>query len=162
MKVCLPVKSDLGIESLIFAHFAKAPCYVLFDSETKEVSSIVNEKKQHEHGDCNPLTSFTDTTPDIIIVAGIGSGALSKLHDAGIRVFKAEGTTVKDNLEVLTSKGLREFNAEETCSGHKHGETHSCHGHDDTHEHKHDHEHGKSDCCGGSHANNHSKGGCCH
>ena len=167
MKVCLPVKSDLGIESLIFGHFGKAPYYMLFDSETNEFSSVANDRKQHEHGDCNPLSSFENAKPDIVVVGGIGGGALNKLYDAGIRVFKAEGKTVKDNLNVLTSKGLLEFNADATCGGHKDGEDHSCHGHESKQESKpepeHHHHHDESGCCGGGgHAHNHGDGGCCH
>ncbi len=167
MKVCLPVKSDLGIESPIFNHFGKAPCYILFDSETNEFSSVVNDKEQHKQGDCNPLSPFENAKPDIVVAGGIGGGALSKLINAGIRVFKAEGETVKDNLNVLTSKGLLEFSADITCEGHKEGESHGCHGKEAERksepEPQHQQDHHGSGCCGrGDHTHKHGTEGCCH
>ncbi len=121
MKICIPVEVDNGAESVVFGHFGSAPCFILYDSDTDQVMSLGNKNQKHEHGHCNPLMSFDENTPDIVVVGGIGGGALQKLNLAGIRVFRAEGGTVKENIEILKAKGLVEFTMQHTCGGHGHG-----------------------------------------
>jgi predicted Fe-Mo cluster-binding NifX family protein len=119
----MPVKSDQGVDSLVYDHFGSAPCFIVVDAETNQIQTIPNKNEDHEHGDCQPLMSFQDTIPDIVVVGGIGGGALTKLNHAGVRVFKSEGLTVKENIELLTTKGLIEFTSQHTCHGHSHGES---------------------------------------
>lgn len=122
MKICMPVAADQGFESEVFDHFGSAPCFVVVDVETNEIRTILNKNIEHEHGNCNPLQSFQDSVPEIVVVGGIGGGALMKLNRAGVRVFRSEGQTVKDNIALLTTKGLVEFTPQHTCQGHSHGE----------------------------------------
>lgn len=151
MKVCMPVKADQGLESLVYGHFGSAPFYVVFDSESNQVQSVVNTHKQHEHGGCDPLEPFSEHKPDVVVVGGIGKGALGQLHKAGVKVFKAEGKTVQENINVFSTKGLPEFDQNHTCQGHHHH--HEKHHHED-HEHQH---RGGCGCSGGD-----DKGGCHH
>ena len=128
MKVCLPVKSDNGLQSIVFNHFGSAPYYAIFDSETEEITAVGNahSKNRHEHGQCNPLKAFAAFEPEIVVVGAIGKGALEKLRAAGVKVFKAEGETVQENINLITSQGLAEYAFSGCCHGHHHGEGHQC------------------------------------
>lgn len=145
MKVCMPVQSDQGPESQVSGHFGSAPCFLIFDSDTLEFKSIENANQQHAHGQCNPLERFKTIKPDIVVVDGIGAGAFSKLQNAGIRVFKAEGKTVQENIDHLTTRGLMAFSADHSCAGHDH-------------ENGHHHHHPDGSGCHG----HHTEGECCH
>ncbi|MBU2646070.1 NifB/NifX family molybdenum-iron cluster-binding protein [bacterium] len=120
MRICMPVENNEGLESVIFGHFGSAPGFMIYDTETKELNSVLNKNEHHEHGSCNPLMSFADIKLDFLVVAGIGGGALMKLNQAGIRVFQAAGRTIQENLDVLDRQGLPEFTMQHTCQGHGH------------------------------------------
>ncbi len=122
MKICMPIEAENGLDSIVFGHFGSAPGFIMFDAETEETQVIDNNDKVHEHGACNPLSSFEQMTPDIVVVGGIGAGALVKLNQAGIKVFQASGETVRQNINELKTKGLPEFTLQSTCQGHSHGE----------------------------------------
>jgi len=47
MKICFPVKEDKGLSSTIFGHFGSAPMFLVVDSESGEVTPLINEDKDH-------------------------------------------------------------------------------------------------------------------
>ena len=117
----MPIEDNQGLDSVLFGHFGSAPGFLVYDTDTAELQPVDNQNEHHEHGSCNPLLSFSNVQLDFVVVSGIGGGALMKLNQAGIRVFQAAGKTIKENIEVLTSKGLAEFTLEHSCQGHGHG-----------------------------------------
>ena len=121
MKVCFPVQNDKGIDSKVFNHFGTAPVFIVFDTDTQDISAITNNDQHHAHGACNPIKALGDRMVDAIVVGGIGGGALSRLNQLGIRVFRSEAATIKDNIEMLQSQQLSEYMPQHTCSGHSHG-----------------------------------------
>ena len=152
MRVCVPVEENNALESEVYGHFGSAPAFMLFNAESESISWVENINKKHEHGKCNPLESFGNEVPEIVIVKGIGGGALGKLLAAGVKVYQAEADTLKENIDILTTKGLRNFNPDGTCGSHahKHEMSGGC-----GHHHHHDHSKGCN--------HHHGEGGsCCH
>ncbi len=84
MKICFPVESDKGLDSDVFGHFGSAPIFVAFDTLTKSIDTISNQDLGHAHGMCNPLKALDGKMVDVIIVGGIGAGAINKLNGMGI------------------------------------------------------------------------------
>lgn len=123
MKVCMPVGDDQGLESIIHGHFGSAPGFMLYDTDSGELTAVSNKNEHHEGG-CNPMASFAGIDMDFLVVSGIGGGALMKLNQAGIRVFQATGPTIKDNIDAITTRGLPEFTMQHTCQGHGGGCAH--------------------------------------
>ncbi len=121
MKVCFPVLKAEGMESIVYGHFGSAKAFVVVDTETKSVATIKNKDEHHAHGMCNPLRAFDGNKIDVIVVEGIGAGALMKLKNSGIRVYRALTQSVKENIELLIGKQLPEFSMNRTCAGHKGG-----------------------------------------
>jgi predicted Fe-Mo cluster-binding NifX family protein len=124
MKIAFPVQSDRGLESSVYGHFGSAPFFMVFDSSDKALEAIGNNDAHHIHGQCQPLKALGGTEVDMVVVGGIGAGALMKLQNQGIRVFRAVEGSVKDNLELLESGRLPEFASHMTCGGHQDG--HGC------------------------------------
>jgi predicted Fe-Mo cluster-binding NifX family protein len=55
---------------------------------------------------------------DAIVVGGIGAGALNKLQQLGIDVYRAQKRTVRDNLELFKAQALVRMSVQHTCAGH--------------------------------------------
>ncbi len=125
MKIAFPVEENIGLESPVYGHFGSAPLFVVLDSTSGDFQALGNTDAHHIHGQCQPIKALGGTPVDLVVVGGIGAGALIKLQGLGIRVFRAVEGSVKDNLELLNSGKLPEFAADMTCAGHHGG--HGCH-----------------------------------
>lgn len=55
---------------------------------------------------------------DVILVGGIGAGALMKLNHQGIRVYNVTNETALKNIELLKNSQLEEFSVENSCNHH--------------------------------------------
>lgn len=118
MKLCFPVKEIADLESNVYGHFGSAPAFIVFDSDTKEITAINNADRHHAHGMCNPVGALEGHRVDAVVVGGIGGGDLMKLNRAGISVYKTIGKTVRENIELITSKQLLKFQPEHVCGSH--------------------------------------------
>lgn len=65
---------------------------------------------------CQPIKALAGNVVDAVIVGGIGQGAIAKLNSMGIKVYKAQGETIKDNLQLYKENKLQEFSRNHTCS----------------------------------------------
>ncbi|NTU42469.1 MAG: diguanylate cyclase [Nitrospirales bacterium] len=118
MNICFPIVADNGLESEVYNHFGSAPSFVVVDSETGDFSRVINSDAHHAHGSCSPMKALNGHSVDAVVVGGIGGGALNKLKQAGIRVYKTQGVTVSQNVELFSAGSLREFSLLQTCGGH--------------------------------------------
>jgi predicted Fe-Mo cluster-binding NifX family protein len=121
MKVCFPVSKVEGLESEVYGHFGSAPAFILVDTTNDNVTTINNGDQHHEHGMCNPVKALNNQHVDVLVVAGIGAGALTKLNQQGIKVFRAQAQKVKENIKLLKDHILTEFTMQHTCAGHGQG-----------------------------------------
>ena len=124
MKLCIPVESAEGIDSIVCSHFGSAPVFMIYDTDTSEIKSIDNNNQHHGHGGCQPLKALNNETIDAIIVGGIGAGAIMKLNAAGIKVFQANMSTVKQNVDLLKANSLNELSPNNSCQHHHNGCSH--------------------------------------
>jgi len=118
MKLCFPVEMDQGLESKVYNHFGSAPLFLVVDTTSDTVTPIYNRDEHHAHGACNPIMALNGQKVDAIIVGGIGAGALSRLNQSGIKVFKTAGSTIKENLALLKTHSIVELTLQHTCAGH--------------------------------------------
>ncbi len=121
MQICFPVEVDKGLESEVFGHFGSAPFFVVFDTQAKSVHTINNQDLGHVHGMCNPLKALNGKKVDAIVVGGIGAGAINKLNEMGIKVFKALNGSVEENLGFFETSTLTEMTVKQACGGHEGG-----------------------------------------
>jgi predicted Fe-Mo cluster-binding NifX family protein len=110
-----------GVDSEVFGHFGSAPAFVIVDTEGGETLTVTNSDMDHEHGGCNPVTALGGHEVACVVVGGIGAGALGKLTNRGIVVYKAASRTVRENLELLRAGGLERFAPSFVCMGHGSG-----------------------------------------
>jgi predicted Fe-Mo cluster-binding NifX family protein len=124
MKVCIPVTHNDGLKSPVCAHFGAAPVFLVVDTESGDCRAIANRNQHHAHGMCQPLAVLAGEAMDAIAVGGIGMGALSKLQDAGLRVYLAEQPTVEATVAALKSGALPEVDPARACGHHGQGHGH--------------------------------------
>ena len=123
MKIAFPVQEERGMDSPVYGHFGSAPCFIIVDSDTGTFESTDNPDKQHPHGQCQPLKGLSGHTVDMVVVGGIGAGALQKLSAAGIKIYRAVEGSVSENFNLMQSGLLTLFTLDQTCAGHGPGET---------------------------------------
>ncbi len=130
MKICFPVQNDQGMDSAVYNHFGSAPVFVVVDTHANTITAIANNDQHHAHGACNPMKALDNQEVDMVIVGGIGAGALIKLNQLGITVHKSQAPTIRENLALHAAKNLPEMTTRGCCGGH---------GHDHSHGHNHGH-----------------------
>ncbi len=118
MRIGFPVAKADGLESEVYGHFGSAPVFVVFETENGDIKMITNKDQHHAHGFCSPMKALDNEKVDAIVVGGIGAGALSKLNQLGIKVFRASAPTIKENVELFRSSSLPEFTMQQCCGGH--------------------------------------------
>ena len=121
MKICFPVQKDEGLDSAVYNHFGSAPIFVVLDMVTNAVSAINNRDLHHSHGACNPMKALDNQKVDAIVVGGIGAGALTRLNQMGISVYRSQGETIRENITLLAAKNLSLLTLQGSCGGHSHG-----------------------------------------
>ena len=55
---------------------------------------------------------------DVVVVGGIGAGAIRGLNSRGIKVYGAVARTVKENLDLFKNSSLPELTMQHACGGH--------------------------------------------
>jgi len=121
VKIGFAVRSNEGIDSKVYDHFGSAPAFIIVDIEGKEVVTVNNRDLHHAHGACNPVMALDGKSVDAMVVGGIGARALMKLNALGIRVYRAGGATVNENLALLRANKLQELSVQNACTAHEGG-----------------------------------------
>lgn len=120
MKIAFPVTENNGLESKVYSHFGTAPFFIFVDLDTDTVSTFDNPDQDHQHGACNPMSALGGRKVDGVVVGGIGGGALKKLNNDGITVYRAVEGNVAENVRLIKAGSLPVFTPDQVC-GHHHG-----------------------------------------
>lgn len=162
MKLCIPVRSPDGLESIIEAHLPKAEHLLLFNTETRQHEQI-SLRNQRPGGDGK-------IRMDAVLCGSIDRITLRNLIARGIRVYGTEAPVVA---QAIAQYENGELNAAVMAAGGCHGGTHGhagggcCSGHgngqvnhtESSDEHP-PHCHSEGGGCSG-HSHGHEAGGCC-
>jgi predicted Fe-Mo cluster-binding NifX family protein len=118
MKICVPVMTDKGLKSEVCAHFGSAPMFLVVDSDSKTSEAVPNTNEHHAHGMCNPLGAIQGRGIQVLIVGGIGAGAVQKLRMASIEVFRTDLTTVEEAISAYEAGQLQPVSLQNACAHH--------------------------------------------
>jgi predicted Fe-Mo cluster-binding NifX family protein len=121
MKIGIPVMSNnASYENTICDHFGSAPFFAVVDITTDTVKIVDNRNAHHQHGMCNPLAALATENISAVVVRGIGAGAVNKLKDSSVLVFRAAAQSVKTAIDDFKAKRLEAMTVEGACAGHHH------------------------------------------
>ena len=84
------LRQNEGLESAVFNHFGSALAFIAVDTASDTMASIANRDQHHVHGARNPLKVLDNEQIDAVVVGGIGAGALFRIGQAGIKVYRAQ------------------------------------------------------------------------
>lgn len=118
MKICVPTTGDKGLEERAYGHFGSAPYFTLVDLETAQVEVVANKNEHHSHGSCHPMASLLGKDVDAVVVGGMGRRAIEILNAEKIKVYKADGETVRGLVQAYKEGKLVEVSPEIACTGH--------------------------------------------
>lgn len=108
MLICFPVDSDQKGQSVLFEHFAAAPVFVTYDTETEEYGQISNNEAKLSAGSRNASEAIKEAGVDVVIASGMGDGAINRLNTLGIKVYWAQSGMVEFDLKLFQSGKLPE------------------------------------------------------
>ena len=117
MKICQPVEKEQGIDNVLHGHFRSAPRFVIVDTATHEAQTFGNTYEDDDHDITKPLDSFSDIHVDVAIVGGLARCDLQKLHQYGIKVFRASSHTLEANIDAFEKGELTELTMGNTHRG---------------------------------------------
>jgi predicted Fe-Mo cluster-binding NifX family protein len=127
MRICVPTRESEGLESDVYGHFGSAPYFLVYDTDSDKHQVLDNTGRVHEHGRCNPLAVFARTPIDVLLTVGIGTGALLRLNEAGIKAFRcAPEGSASAAIRGFQGGTLPEISPQEGCG--QHGDQHHAHG----------------------------------
>lgn len=118
MRICIPTETNKGKEAQVFAHFGSAPFFTIYDTDKDGVEIITNANQHHAHGMCQPMAALAGKGVNAVVTGGAGSGAIQKLNQAGIKVYRAPSGTVADVATQFAKGGLEEISAQNACTHH--------------------------------------------
>ncbi len=118
MKLCVPAMDKQGLKSAVSPHFGSAPYFIIVDTESGAVDEVPNHNQHHSHGLCHPWALLQGRGIGSLVCSGIGAGALGRMRQAGIRVFRAEGGTVGELVENYKNGRLKEMAPDGACVRH--------------------------------------------
>lgn len=120
MKIAFPIVENKGLDSDVHGHFGTAPFFILVDLDTDAVETFENPDPDHQQDTCNPMANLGGRQVDGVVVGGIGGGALKKLNNGGVTVYRAIEGTVGENARMIKAGNLPVFEPGQVC-GHHHG-----------------------------------------
>jgi len=123
MRIGIPAAGTRGREETVHGHFGGAPYFAIVDTSDGSVRSVANGNPDHAHGQCNPMATLAGEHVDALIVQGIGAGAIGRLQQMGITVYRSMATTVGAAVGELTAGSLPKVGPMGSCQephGHQH------------------------------------------
>lgn len=118
MLACIPTLGGAGLDDAVSDHFGSAPFFVLFDTDSGQLSVVENLNAHHSHGTCHPMTALSRHRIGAVICRGMGRRAVETMNAQNIRIYRTRARTVADVVEEIRTGQLREMTAREACAGH--------------------------------------------
>ena len=118
MKICIPTETNKGKDAIVFDHFGSAPFFTIYDTDNGSVEIITNANQHHAHGMCQPMEALGGKGVNAVVTGGAGAGAIQKLNQGGIKVYRAIPGTVADVATQFASGKLEEILVNNACAHH--------------------------------------------
>jgi predicted Fe-Mo cluster-binding NifX family protein len=99
MRIAIPVDEDKGMDSVVSHHMGHAKVFLVYDSETKELSRVpIGEDKP---GMCVPVNVLENEGIECVFLFEAGQRAIMKMQALAIKVVTGDCKTVRDVTESL-------------------------------------------------------------
>lgn len=106
MRIAIPV-DEKNIDSSICVSFGRTPYFLIYDTDTKKSEFFDNGAAKSTGGaGIKAAQILVDKKADIIITPRCGENAANVLKSAEIKIFKSNGSSIKDNIDAYVSGNL--------------------------------------------------------
>jgi len=106
MKITLPV-NEKSLEGSVCQAFARAPYFLIFDTETNERMFMKNDAAESQGGAGPKAAQFiVDQKTDALLVPRCGGNAADVLYAADIDIYKVKNISVIENIETFIAGKL--------------------------------------------------------
>ena len=95
-----------NLENAVAKRFGHANYLVVYNTETKNYESFVNNNEGHNHDN---LREYLDKGVRVFIVGNIGPNAFDILKSAGSRIYLARKIKIVQAIELYNKGGLQEL-----------------------------------------------------
>ena len=118
MRICIPVKTNEGLNAHVNEHFGSAPYFLIYDTQQDTFEVIGNEDSHHVHGSCHPLKVLQGRQIDSVVCRGMGARAVERLNNGGIRAYISDVDTAEEAVDRCKQGKLEELTLENCCTDH--------------------------------------------
>ena len=109
MKIIIPVNEE-NENTEISQSFGRAPFYMIYDTETKKTSTMINPATESPSGaGIKAAQTIVDSGAKVLLTIRCGKNAHDVLKGADIKVMEAAPGPVKDNLNAYLEGKLSEL-----------------------------------------------------
>ena len=106
MKIAIPVDRQ-GEHAKVNDSFGRAPYYLIHDTETKEEQFVLNTAAGSAGGaGIRAAQIVVDQKPEALLSPRMGQNAADVIVQANIKIYKTEGTSIKDNIAAFLCEAL--------------------------------------------------------
>lgn len=96
MRICIPSKSNEGLNSQVDDRFAHARYFALYDTELKYLRMIKNAKTHHRYGKQHLQNMLKESHVDAVICLMLSGKILKEIHRAGIKIYQTDATNISE------------------------------------------------------------------
>ncbi len=111
MIIAFATDNKNGLDSLVSAHFGRAPYYVFVEVENKEVKNVTEKESPfsegHSPGEVPMFVSQNGAS--VIISGGMGQRAIENFKNLGVTPIVGVSGTVKDILSDFLEGKLKDY-----------------------------------------------------
>lgn len=109
MKIAMPVDSNKSGTGVCMS-FGRAPYFLVHDTESKKDNFVKNTAVASAGGaGIKAAQLVVDNKADVLLVPRCGENAANVLKAAGIKIYKTEGTSIKNNVDAYLLNRLHEL-----------------------------------------------------
>jgi predicted Fe-Mo cluster-binding NifX family protein len=121
-RICIPLESENGYDSVVCAHFGRAPAFAVLgeDFKIEEVFEKATACDEGSHGHCLPIDELTKRGVTTLICQSIGRGAMGKAIARGIEVIHCERSRLGEVVLDYAQGRCHPLLMKNICQGHSH------------------------------------------
>lgn len=110
MKIAIPV-DKASMDTTICISFGRTPYFLIYDTELEDAKFISNSAAESQGGaGIKAAQTIIDSKAEALITPRCGENAAEVFHAADIKIYQAEGTMLKHNLQAFENGELELLN----------------------------------------------------
>lgn len=116
MIIAFPIQANEGLEGILADHFGRAPHFVIYETELKELRTIDNTAEHFGGRVATPML-LDKNKVKVLICRGLGRRAIARFEELGMDVYITKHQNVGQALDAYNKGELPLVTDEDGCAG---------------------------------------------